>query len=425
METNTPWDVIVVGGGPAGMISAGRAAECGAKVLLIEKNETLGRKLLITGGGRCNVTNSEFDIRKFLERFKDDGKFLFSAFSQHSVKDSLDFFHKYGMETKVENELRTFPVSNKSQSVLDVLVNYMRENKVEVLSNSPVMGIAVENDEVATRKIVGITLKGKKVIYGKSVVIATGGASAPLTGSTGDGFVWLKSIGHTVIDPIPSLVPLAIKDEWVPKLAGISMTDIKISIFQNGKKHFFKKGKILFTHVGVSGPTILNMSRDIGDLLKYGEVTVSLDLLPSEDYGVLNTKLQELFKEHDKKKFRNALVNIVPSAVAPIIVDLSLIDPEKACNSITREERIRLINLLKDVPLHVEKLLGVDKAIITSGGVSLDEVDFKTMSSRLFPNLYLVGDILNVDRPSGGFSLQLCWTTGFVAGEASAKGLRR
>ena len=163
------------------------------------------------------------------------------------------------------------------------------------------------------------------------------------------------------------------------------------------------------------------MSRDIGDLLKYGEVTVSLDLLPSEDYGLLNTKLQELFKEHDKKKFRNAIVNIVPSAVTPIIVELSLIDPEKECNSVTREERIRLINLLKNIPMQVDKLLGVDKAIITSGGVLLDEVDFKTMSSRLFPNLYLVGDILNIDRPSGGFSLQICWTTGMVAGEASAK----
>ena len=416
MEKDTLWDVIVVGGGPAGMIAAGRAAEKGAKVLLIEKNDSLGKKLLITGGGRCNVTNSEFDVRKFLNRFKDDGKFLFSAFSQHSVKESLVFFNERGMATKVENELRTFPISDRAQSVLNVLIDYMRENKVEILSNSPVTGIAQESN-----KVVGITLKNKKVIHGKSVIIATGGASRPDTGSTGDGFAWLKNIGHTIIDPTPSLVPVAIKDKWVETLAGISLQDIKISIFQNGKKQVFKKGKVLFTHVGISGPTILNMSRDIGDLLKYGEVTVSLDLLPSEDYGVLNTKLQELFKEHDKKKFRNAIVNIVPSGIAPVIVDLSLIDPEKECNSITREERIKLINLLKNIPMQVDKLLGVDKAIITSGGVLLDEVDFKTMSSRLFPNLYLVGDILNIDRPSGGFSLQICWTTGMVAGEASAK----
>ena len=418
MEKETLWDVIVIGGGPAGMIAAGKAAEGGARVLLIEKNDSLGRKLLITGGGRCNVTNSEFDIRKFLERFKDDGKFLFSAFSQHSVKESLDFFNKRGMATKVENELRTFPVSDRAESVLDVLVNYMKENKVEVLSNCPVTGIVVENN-----KVTGVTLKNKKVILGKSIVLATGGASAPLTGSTGDGFVWLKNIGHIVIPPTPSLVPIAIKDKWVETLAGTSLQDIKISVFQNDKKHFFKKGKVLFTHVGLSGPTILNMSKDIGDLLKYGPVTVSLDILPKEDYGVLNTRLQELFKEHDKKKFRNAIVNIVPSGVAPVVVDLSLIDPEKECNSITREERIRLINLLKNIPMQVDRLLGVDKAIITSGGVLLDEVDFKTMSSRLFPNLYLVGDILNIDRPSGGFSLQICWTTGFVAGEAVTKTL--
>lgn len=420
METNTTWDVIVVGGGPAGMISAGKAAENGARVLLVEKNETLGKKLLITGGGRCNVTNSEFDIRKFLERFKDDGKFLFSAFSQHSVKDSLDFFHKRGMATKVENELRTFPISDRSQSVLDVLVQYMKEGGVEILSNSTVTGITKEGE-----KITGLILKNKKTISGKNIIIATGGASAPETGSTGDGFEWLKNIGHTIIAPTPSLVPIALKDNWVESLAGTSLTDIKISVFQNDKKQFSKKGKVLFTHVGLSGPTILNMSRDIGDLLKYGEVTIYLDILPTEDNGTLNTKLQDLFKEHDKKKFRNAITNIVPAKIAPIVVELSLIDPEKECNSITREERVRLINLLKNIPVHVDKLLGVEKAIITSGGVLLDEVDFKTMSSRLFPNLYLVGDILNIDRPSGGFSLQLCWTTGIVAGESTTKSLRK
>ena len=415
MEKDTLWDVIVVGGGPAGMIAAGRASEKGAKVLLVEKNDTLGRKLLITGGGRCNVTNSEFDIRKFLDRFKDDGKFLFSAFSQHSVKESLEFFNSRGMATKIENEGRTFPASDKAQSVLNVLIEYMRENKVEVLSNSSVTGIAMEEN-----KIIGINLKNKKVVRGKSIIIATGGASRPDTGSTGDGFTWLKNIGHTIIAPTPSLVPVAIKDKWVKTLAGISLQNIKISVFQNDKKQVFKKGKILFTHVGISGPTVLNMSRDIGDLLKYGPVTVSIDLLPPEDYGVLNTKLQELFKEHDKKKFRNAIVNIVPSGIAPVIVDLSLIDPEKECNSITREERIRLINLLKNIPMQVDKLLGVDKAIITSGGVLLDEVDFKTMQSKIYDNLFLVGDILDFDRNSGGYSLQLCWTTGYIAGKNSA-----
>lgn len=407
------WDVIVIGGGPAGMMTAGVAAKKGAKVILLEKNKKLGEKLLITGGGRCNVTNSEFDNRKLLQKFKNNGKFLFSAFAQHSVKESLDFFHSRGMPTKVEKELRVFPVSDSAQSVWDVLVDEMQKNKVSVVSNSPVVEIIKKDKE-----LIGVKLKNKQVIYGNSIVVATGGTSRPETGSTGDGFQWLKDIGHKVIMPAPSLVPISIRDPWVKRLAGVSLSDIKISVFQNQEKQGSVKGKILFTHVGLSGPTILNMSKDIGELLKYGSVQLSLDLLPNEDNGKLNTKLQELFKEHDKKKFRNALSNLIPSAITPVVVELSHINPEVQCNSVTREERLRLINLLKGTPMEVKGLLGANKAIVSSGGVVLDEVDFKTMRSRIFPNLYLVGDILNIDRPSGGYSLQLCWTTGFVAGNS-------
>ena len=407
------WDVAVIGGGPSGMMAAGRAAELGAKVILIEKNDTLGKKLLITGGGRCNVTNSELDTRKFLQKFKDDGKFLFSTFSQYSVKETLEFFHSRGMYTKVENELRTFPVSNSAQSVWDVLVKYMKEHNVTVLSNSPVTEIVREENI-----IVGMKLKNKKIVRARSIVVATGGTSRPETGSTGDGFAWLKNIGHTVIDPTPSLVPIAVKDAWVKRLSGVSLNPVKITIFQNNEKQNVIKGKILFTHVGVSGPTILNMRKEIGELLKYGEVVISLDLLPAQDYGVLNKTLQDLFKEHAKKKFRNALSNLIPSALAPIVVELSGIDPEILCSTISRSERLKLVTLLKGIPIAVDKLLGIDKAIISQGGVILDEIDFKTMRSKLFSNLYLVGDILNIDRPSGGYSLQLCWTTGYVAGTA-------
>jgi predicted Rossmann fold flavoprotein len=264
----------------------------------------------------------------------------------------------------------------------------------------------------------GVRLRSGKEVRGRSIVIATGGTSRPETGSTGDGYHWLRKAGHTVIEPTPSLVPVALKDAWIPRLAGLTMPEVKISIFQNGVKQDSRKGKILFTHVGVSGPTVLNMSKDIGESLKYGDVVLGLDVLPTLDYGMLNIRLQEIFKEHDKKKFKNALSTLVPSAMAPIIVELSGIDPEKSCNSVSREERLRLVKLLKEVPLNVRGLLGVDKAIISSGGVILDEVDFRTMQSRLHSNLYLVGDILNIDRPSGGYSLQLCWTTGFVAGNS-------
>lgn len=433
----TLWDVAVIGGGPAGMMAAGRAAEVlrdaeasrgklGARVILIEKNSSLGKKLLITGGGRCNVTNAEFDNRKLLERFKSDGKFLFSAFSQFSVKETLDFFHSKKMETKVEPGQRVFPLSNKSQSVWDVMVEYIKAGGVTVLSDSPVVDIVMSGTDStgSPREIVGVKIKGGQIIKAKNIVIATGGTSRPETGSTGDAYAWLRKLGHEVITPEPSLVPLAVKDAWVKRLSGVSLTDVKLTIFQDGIKQPLNKvsstklgtSKILFTHFGVSGPSILNMSKDVGELLKYGEVVIALDLLPTMDYSALNTKLQEIFKINDKKKFKNCLSDLVPSALAPVVVELSAINPDKECNSVTRPERLNLINLLKNIPINIEGLLGADKAIVTSGGVALSEVDFKTMRSRLFPNLYFAGDILNIDRPSGGFSLQICWTTGFVAG---------
>jgi len=416
MNNQIPWDVIVVGGGPAGMMAAGAAAKNGSKVLLIEKNETLGKKLLLTGGGRCNLTNLQFDNRQFLAKFKDDGKFLFSAFSQWSVKETLDFFHRKGLATKVEKEQRVFPASDSARSVLDALVRNMQKFGVTVFSNSSVTEI-VKKDGL----IIGVELRNKKIIRGRSVIIATGGASRPDTGSTGDGYLWLKNIGHTIIEPEPSLVPVMIKDPWIKKLAGVSLSGVKINLFQGNEKQDSAKGKILFTHIGVSGPAILNMSRKIGELLKHGEVAISIDLLPAENYGALNAKLQDLFKKNHKKKFRNALPDIIPAAIAPIIAELSGINPQTECNSVTKEQRLKLIQLLKGLPLNAKKLLGAGKAIITSGGVALNEIDFKTMRSRLFPNLYLIGDILNIDRPSGGYSLQLCWTTGAIAGANAAK----
>jgi hypothetical protein len=413
MEQDTIWDVAVIGGGPAGMMAAGRAAQRDLRVILIEKNESLGKKLLITGGGRCNVTNAEPDIRKFLEKYKDSDKFLFSAFSQHSVKDTLEFFNTRGMDTKVEPGQRVFPSSDSAQSVWNVLVENLKKFNVTILSNSPVVNLIKENE-----KIVGVKIKGGEIINARNIVIATGGTSRPETGSTGDAYKWLKDVGHYIIEPEPSLVPLALKDKWVSGLSGLSLENIKITTFQNNQKQEVKKGKLLFTHFGISGPTVLNMSKDIGELLKYGEVVISLDLLPNEDYSTLNTKLQELFKLHDKKKLINALSDLIPVALANVVIDIGGFNGETACNSVTKENRIKLMNLLKAVPLHVNKLLDESKAIITSGGVALEEVDFKTMRSRLFPNLYLVGDILNIDRPSGGYSLQLCWTTGFVSGNS-------
>jgi hypothetical protein len=410
----TIWDVAVIGGGPAGMMAAGRAAELCKRVILIEKNKKLGEKLLITGGGRCNVTNAELDTRTLLAKFKDAEQFLFSAFAQWNVQETLDFFNTRGMDTKIEAEKRVFPVSNKSQSVWDVLVEYMKKGDVTILSNSPVSGFVTEKDSIKS-----VTLTNGKEIHAKSFILATGGTSRPETGSTGDGFGWLRTIGHTVTEPTAALVPVAVKDEWVKKLQGISLPTAKLTAFQNGEKQEVRKGKMLFTHFGISGPAVLNMSSSISELLKYGDVTLELDLLPTHDHAQLNTALQDLFKEETNKKLKNALPKLIPSAFIPAVCELAKVDGETFCNEVSREARMRLIDTLKGLEMHVKGLLGLDKAIIASGGVALNEVDFKTMRSKRYPNLHLIGDVLDIDRPSGGYSLQLCWTTGRVAGEAA------
>ena len=297
------YDVAVIGGGPAGMMAAGRASELGKKVILLEKNPTLGVKLLITGGGRCNVTNAQYDVRTFLKKYKDSDKFLFSAFSQFDVDKTINFFNSRNMPTKVEAENRVFPVSNSAQSVWDVLVDKMKEGNVEIKTNA-----AVTKFEKEGNTITGVKLKNGEIIEAKKYILGTGGTSRPETGSTGDGFVWLKDLGHNVISSNEALVPVALKDSWVKQLSGVSVQNIKLTTFQNNQKQQVNEGKILFTHFGISGPTVLNMSQDIGELLKYGEVEIRLDLLPDLDHGMMNSKLQELFKVDDKKKIKNLLI---------------------------------------------------------------------------------------------------------------------
>ena len=416
-KTNIKADVVVVGGGPAGMMAAGRAAECGRTVLLLEKNKTLGKKLLLTGGGRCNLTNGISNIRAMLAKYKGSDQFLFSAFSQFGVKDTLSFFNKRGMATKEEDEGRVFPVSNKAQSVSDSLVQYIKEGGVEIRTSAAVSDISIDN----LTKDIHIRLKDKTEITAKSCIIATGGISYPETGSTGDGFAWLKKFGHTIIDNDFALVPIELKDDWAKKLSGLTLNDIRLSVFLNGQKqkNFGKQeGKLLFTHFGVSGPTVLNMSKDIGELLQGGEIVIGLDLFPKLDHGALKQKLQTLLVAESNKKLKNTLSEIIPSALVPSMLEIAGINGETANHSVRSEERMKLVALMKDIPLHIKGLLGADKAIVSSGGVALEEINFKTMQSRLIPNLYIIGDVLNINRPSGGYSLQLCWTTGFVSGNA-------
>jgi predicted Rossmann fold flavoprotein len=407
------WDVVVVGGGAAGMMAAGRAAERGKSVLLLEKNREPGRKLLITGGGRCNVTNNKPDPRALLPRYKGAEPFLYSAFSQFGVGDAMRFFAERGLDLVEENEGRMFPSTHKARSVWDVLVAYCKKGGVTVETGAAVSSIGKDSES----GLMEITLAGKARVHAASCVIATGGTSRPETGSTGEGFKWLKSLGHTVADSSTALVPLALHDAWARTIAGVTLPDIKLTVYQDGVRQQAQKGKLLFTHVGISGPTVLNMSRDVGELLQYGDVTIALDLLPSLDYAMLKEKLQALLIEQSNKKLKNALGQLVPGALVPAILEISGISGDTPNHSIRREERIRLIELIKAVPMRVKGLLGKDKAIVSSGGVVPEEINFKTMESRKIPGLFVAGDMLNIDRPSGGYSLQLCWTTGFVAGD--------
>jgi predicted Rossmann fold flavoprotein len=434
------YDLIVIGGGPAGMMAAGTAASRGLSVLLLEKNPTLGKKLLITGGGRCNLTNDTTrDSATFLKKYKDSDKFLFSPFSKFSIEETLEFFESRGMPTKVEAEGRVFPLSNTAQSVWDVLVNYIEQQNVTIRTGAEVDGFVLDE-----KKIKAVKLKNGETIEAKSFILATGGTSRPETGSTGDGFKWLKKIGHKVIPSIPSLVPISIKDNWVKRLSGVTLQNIKLSLsriavskrekLKSAADKFKGTGKILFTHFGITGPTVLNMSKDVSDALvdnDYDDVIISLDLLPSLDHGKMNSALQDLFQKNSNKKLRNSLGDLIPhaSGLVQTILDKASAklsgtghpDPtfgDTKNNSVTREARIELVHTIKNLDMHVDGLLGEDKAIVSSGGVDLGEVDFKTMASKIAPNLHLIGDVLNIDRPSGGYSLQLCWTTGFVAGES-------
>ncbi len=452
-KENAPsYDVVVIGGGPAGMMAAGRAAEQGATVLLIEKNASLGKKLLITGGGRCNITNAEPDVRKMIAKYGPKGKALFGAFNRFGVSETLTFFQSHNLPIKVEAEKRAFPVSNKALDVWKTLVDYLKTGKVTIQYNSPVSEILTSlsvipshvarerhdewdinqddssrvtdyrNDKISL--ITGIKV-GSKIITAKNYILATGGKSRPETGSTGEGFDWLRAIGHTVVEQNAALVPITTQEVWQKELLGLSFPNVKLTILQDKKKVDSKTGKVLFTHFGLSGPLVLNMSKSIQELHAYSPVSLSLDLYPELDLEKLDQKILTVFANGLNKKIRNNMGELVPPKMIPTLLELTGVDPEKTCNAITKQERLTLAKQLKNFSLTVTGFLGTEKAITTSGGVSLKEVDFKTCQSKLYSNLYLVGDVLDFDRPSGGFSLQICWTTGYLAGENACSELQK
>ncbi len=406
------FDVAVIGGGPAGMMAAGRAAELGAKVVLLEKNLGLGKKLLITGGGRCNVFNAEYDARRLSEKYGSKGKALLSVFSRFDAESSREFFESRGLRIKVEAEKRAFPVTDKAEDVQKLLIRYMKAGNVTVMTDTKVKSM-----ESADALITKIVLE-KGEVKAKNYILATGGKSRPETGSTGDGFTWAKALGHTVIEPDPALVPITLKDKWVSDLSGLSLTGVRLTSSQDGSKQDSRVGKMLFTHTGLSGPLVLNMSKGIGELLKYGDVDLSLDLFPKMDLGALDDSILKSFENETNKMLKNAIAAFVQPRLGEVLLKLAKINGDVTLRQLTREDRLAFAKMLKAVPMHVSGLLGTDKAIVTGGGVDLKEVEFKTMRSKKFRNLFFAGDILDFDRPSGGYSLQICWTTGFVAGSS-------
>ncbi|MFA6158396.1 MAG: aminoacetone oxidase family FAD-binding enzyme [Candidatus Paceibacterota bacterium] len=413
------YDVIVIGGGPAGMMAAGRAAELGADVLLIEKNEELGRKLLITGGGRCNVTNAEPDTRSFLDKLRGKGKFLFSAFAQHEVKDTLAFFHENGMKTIEEEEGRVFPASNTARSVYDALLKNMKDKKVEVMTGLPVNDIHAYDG-----KVVGVNTD-KGTIKAKAYILSTGGVSHPETGSTGEGLEWLRKMGHTINKTEAALVPIKIREQWVKDLSGVSHQHVKFTLMQDDKRGASRIGRMVFAHFGVSGPLALNFSQNVREAEQKAapgtKIEISIDLFPDFDAQALDKRVQEVFGANQNKVLRNGVRELLTPALAPTIIGLAKIDPEKEVNVVSREERLNLVKTMKDLRMTPGGFLDTDESIVASGGVALEEIDFRTMQSKVASNLYLVGDLLDIERPSGGYSLQLCWTTGWVAGTDAAK----
>jgi len=394
------------------MMAAGRASERGARVLLLEKNNSLGLKILATGNGRCNITNISADDKRKISVYGANSKFLFSAFNKFGVDSALKFFSGLGIATKTEDHGRVFPRSDRASEVREAFVKYLEKNKVEIK-----FGVKIKKIIKNNKNIEKIILADGEEILAKNFVIATGGKSYPATGSTGDGYEWLKNLDHTINIPRPALTPIAVKEKYVKQLEGLSLANIKITVYKNKKKIISRLGEIIFTADGVSGPAIIDLSGQIGACLP-APVMLQIDFQPEIEKTKLEKKMQDDFHHSHNKMIKNYLLNLAPPKLAPIILKLAGIDELKLVNIITKEERQKLAWALKEFTLEVKALKGFNKAMITAGGVDVKEVDPKTMRSRLYQNLFLAGEILDLDGPTGGYNLQICWSTGYTAGDS-------
>lgn len=428
--------VVIIGGGPAGMMSAITAAERGNNVILFEKMKTLGRKLLITGKGRCNITSS-IDIKDFIQNVPGNGKFLYSSFQNYTNRDIIDFLNKQGVKVKEERGNRMFPVSDKSKSVLDAFINKLNELKVDIRVNSRVTKIEVQDG-----KVVGIRYNNNILEKADKIIIATGGLSYPATGSTGDGYKIVQELGHNITKIKPSLVPIIVADKNIEtqenikkskyrdsinlckELQGLTLKNVSIKIINNDNKKIIYEdfGEMIFTHFGVSGPIILSGSahllryKNVEELFNKGSIKLIIDLKPALTYEKLDSRVLRDFNAEKNKLFRNALDNLLPKKLINPVIELSGINENKRVNEITKEERKEIIKILKEFTITLKAFRSIDDAIITAGGVDIKQINPKTMESKLVKGLFFAGEIIDVDAYTGGFNLQIAYSTGYTAG---------
>lgn len=409
--------VIVIGGGPAGMIAAIMSRRNGHEVILIEKMRSLGRKLSITGKGRCNITNAT-DIDNFIKNVPGNGKFLYSAFNKFTNKDAISFFNEIGVKTKVERGDRVFPTSDSAMEVIDKLKKELDRQNVKVIVNTKVENISVENGKVKA-------VHTRDNIYDcDKIILATGGMSYPTTGSTGDGYKIASEHGHTIIKPKPSLVPLEVYEKDIVKLQGLSLKNVGIKMIDENKKVIYEDfGEMLFTHYGVSGPTILSASahllrvKNIEEKLGNGSISLCIDLKPALANDKLELRIQRDLEKYTKKQYKNSLNDLLPGKLISYIVEKSEIPEDKQTDQITKEERKKLKELLKNLEFKIKKFRPIEEAIVTAGGINIKEINSSTMESKIIQGLYFAGEIIDVDAYTGGFNLQIAYSTAFLAAQ--------
>lgn len=402
--------VVVIGAGAGGLLCGGRLAQRGFDVTVLEKMERPARKLMITGKGRCNVTNAVFDIEDLIANVPTNPRFMYSAFSSFMPYDTMALFEGLGVPLKIERGNRVFPQSNKAVDIVDALVDYCKSSGAQIVHGT------AKAFEMQEGKITAVILEDKTKIPCDRVVVATGGKSYPLTGSTGDGYMLARSVGHTVTDIKPSLVPLVCSDNFIPKLQGLSLKNISIRLLENDKEIYSDFGEMIFTHYGVSGPVILSASSHI-KYMGTKKYKIEIDFKPALDFDTLDKRIQKDFSEFSNKDFINSLTKLLPKKLIPVIVLLSGIAPSAKVNQITREQRQSLVRLLKNFTVNVSNYRPVEEAVVTSGGVSVREIDPKTMKSKIVDNLYFIGEVIDVDAYTGGFNLQIAFSTANLCAE--------